>query len=111
MPADKLAVAHNGNLINAADLRATYEAQGAIFQTSSDTEVILHLLANPRFARAPDPLACVLRELRGAYCLLFIFPDRIEATRDPFGLRPLCIGRMEDGSYVCGQRDVRAGHC
>jgi amidophosphoribosyltransferase len=96
----QVAVAHNGNLINAAELRAAYEAQGAIFQTSSDTEVILHLLANPRFASAPDPLACVLRELRGAYCLLFIFPDRIEATRDPFGLRPLCIGRLDDGAYV-----------
>jgi len=96
----QVAVAHNGNLINAAELRARHEAQGAIFQTSSDTEVILHLLANPRFTEKPDPLAGVLGELRGAYCLLFIFPDRIEAVRDPYGLRPLCIGRLVDGTYI-----------
>lgn len=96
----QVAVAHNGNLINAAELRREREAQGAIFQTTSDTEVILHLLACPQFADLPDPLAAVLRSLRGAYCLLFIFPDRIEAARDPYGLRPLCIGRLDDGAYV-----------
>ncbi|MFQ5430169.1 MAG: amidophosphoribosyltransferase [Phycisphaerae bacterium] len=96
----QVAVAHNGNLINAADLRAEHEARGAIFQTSSDTEVILHLLASPKFADLPDPLAAVLRELHGAYSLLFIFPDRIEAARDPCGLRPLCIGRLAGGALV-----------
>lgn len=96
----QVAVAHNGTLINAARLRADYEAQGAIFQSSSDTEVILHLLANPTFANSPDPLAGILRELRGSFCLLFIFPDRIEAARDPFGMRPLCVGRKENGTYV-----------
>ncbi len=96
----QVAVAHNGNLVNAPELRARHEAQGAIFQTTSDTEVILHLLANPQYANTPDPLAAVLRELKGAYCLLFIFPDRIEAARDPFGLRPLCVGQMESGAYV-----------
>lgn len=96
----QVAIAHNGNLINAAALRRKYEEQGAIFQTTSDTEVILHLLASPAFADAPDPLAAVLRELQGAYCLLFIYPDRIEAARDPYGLRPLCLGRLEDGVCV-----------
>lgn len=96
----QVAVAHNGNLINAPQLRAEHEARGAIFQTSSDTEVILHLLASPGFADTPDPLVGVLRELRGAYCLLFIFPDRIEAARDPYGLRPLCLGRLADGTHV-----------
>ncbi len=95
----QVAVAHNGNLINAGELRLLHEAQGAIFQTTSDTEVILHMLANPVHSDAPDPLASVLRELQGAFCLLFIFPDRIEAARDPHGLRPLCIGRMESGHY------------
>jgi amidophosphoribosyltransferase len=95
-----VAVAHNGNLINAAQLRAEQEGRGAIFQTSSDTEVIPHLLANPAFRDQPDPLAAVLRELRGAYCLLLIFSDRIEAARDPQGLRPLCIGKLENGTYV-----------
>lgn len=96
----QVAVAHNGNLINAAQLRLERESQGAIFQTTSDTEVILHLLACPQYAESPDPLASVLNALRGAYCLLFIFPDRIEAARDPYGLRPLCIGILEDGCYV-----------
>lgn len=96
----QVAVAHNGNLINAAELRADYEARGAIFQTSSDTEVIVHLLASPEHAQAPDPLASVLRELRGAFSLLFIFPDRIEAVRDRHGLRPLCVGRLNGGIYV-----------
>jgi amidophosphoribosyltransferase len=96
----QVAVAHNGNLINAAELRRSHEAQGAIFQTTSDTEVILHLLANPLHATAVDPLVSVLRELRGAFCLLFIFPDRIEAARDPHGWRPLCIGRLADGTFV-----------
>ncbi|MFH1419914.1 MAG: amidophosphoribosyltransferase [Planctomycetota bacterium] len=96
----QVAVAHNGNLINASALRARHEALGAIFQSSSDTEVIVHMLASPTYADSPDPLAAVLRELSGAYCLLFIFPDRIEAARDPYGLRPLCIGRLENGTYV-----------
>lgn len=96
----QVAVAHNGNLINAVDLRHQYEARGAIFQTSSDTEVILHLLASPDYGGQNDPLAAVLRDLRGAFCLLFIFPDRIEAARDSYGLRPLCIGKMEDGTMV-----------
>lgn len=96
----QVAVAHNGNLINAAALRSALEGRGAIFQTSSDTEVILHLLASPAHAHAADPLAAVLRELRGAFSLLFIFPDRIEAVRDPHGWRPLCIGRLADGAYV-----------
>jgi len=96
----QVAVAHNGTLINAAELRSQYEARGAIFQTTSDTEVILHMLASPTHAKAPDPLASVLRELRGAFCLLFIFPDRIEAVRGSQGLRPLCIGRLSDGTNV-----------
>lgn len=96
----QVAVAHNGNLINAVELRHRHEARGAIFQTSSDTEVILHLLASPDYSGQPDPLAAVLGDLRGAFCLLFIFPDRIEAARDTYGLRPLCIGRLNDGAYV-----------
>ncbi len=96
----QVAVAHNGNLINASRLRRRLEARGAIFQTTSDTEVILHLLASPEHIQEPDPLAAALRELQGAYCLLFFFADRIEAARDPHGLRPLCIGRLTDGAYV-----------
>jgi amidophosphoribosyltransferase len=96
----QVAVAHNGNLINAMLLRDEYEAYGHIFQGTSDTEIIVHLLAKPTHISKPDPLAHVLNHLQGAYCLLFLFPDHIEAARDPYGVRPLCLGRLEDGAYV-----------
>jgi amidophosphoribosyltransferase len=93
-------VAHNGNLINAALLRDEYQAYGSIFNTTSDTEIIIHLLAKPTHQAKPDPLAHVLNHLQGAYCLLFLFEDRIEAARDPYGIRPLCIGQTEKGCYI-----------
>ncbi len=96
----QVAVAHNGNLINAALLRDEYEAYGSIFKSTSDTEVIIHLLAKPTHVSNPDPLSHVLNHLQGSYCLLFLFPDRIEASRDPYGIRPLCIGQTEKGCYV-----------
>jgi len=96
----QVAVAHNGNLINATLLRDEYEAYGSIFNTTSDTEVITHLLAKPTHVSNPDPLAHVLNHLQGAYSLLFLFADRIEAARDPHGIRPLCIGQTEKGAYV-----------
>ena len=94
------AIAHNGNLINASLLRDEYEAHGSIFKSTSDTEIIIHLLAKPTHVANPDPLAHVLNHLQGAYCLLFLFADRIEAARDPYGIRPLCIGQTEKGSFV-----------
>jgi amidophosphoribosyltransferase len=94
------AIAHNGNLINAGLLRDEYEAYGSIFKSTTDTEIIAHLLAKPTHVAKPDPLGHVLNHLQGAYCLLFLFPDRIEAARDPYGIRPLCIGRTNEGAYV-----------
>ena len=96
----EVAVAHNGNLINAALLRREYEEHGAIFNTTSDTEVIVHLLAKPGHCDKPNPVAHILTHLQGAYSLLFLFPDRMVAARDPFGLRPLVLGRMENGAIV-----------
>ncbi len=96
----QVAVAHNGNLINASLLRDEYEAYGSIFNSTSDTEIITHLIAKPTHISKPDPLGHVLNHLQGAYCLLFLFADRIEAARDPYGVRPLCIGRTQNGSYV-----------
>lgn len=96
----QVAVAHNGNLINAALLRAEYEEHGHIFQTTGDTEIIVHLLAKPTHLTKLDGIAHVLNHLQGAYCLLFLFPDRIVAARDPYGIRPLCIGRLDGGAYV-----------
>jgi amidophosphoribosyltransferase len=96
----QVAVAHNGNLINAALLRDEYEAYGSIFKSTCDTEVIIHLLAKPTHVCKPDPLAHVLNHLQGSYSLLFLFPDRIEAARDPYGIRPLCLGRTKEGACV-----------
>ncbi len=96
----QVAVAHNGNLINAMLLRDEYEAYGSIFKSTSDTEIIIHLLAKPTHISKPDHIAHVLNHLQGAYCLLFLFADGIEAARDPYGFRPLCIGQTENGSYV-----------
>jgi len=96
----QVAVAHNGNLINAVRLRDEYEAYGSIFKSTSDTEVICHLLAKPTHVSNTDPLSHVLNHLQGAYSLLFLFADRIEAARDPFGIRPLCIGQTDKGCYV-----------
>ncbi len=91
----QVAVAHNGNLINGAALRAHFEEQGHLFHTTSDTEVVVHLLASPQQQKAPDPVAATLRRLQGAFSLVFLFPDRIEAARDPWGWRPLVLGEIE----------------
>lgn len=96
----QVAVAHNGNLINASLLRDEYEAYGSIFKSTCDTEIIIHLLAKPTHVSKPDPLGHVLNHLQGAYSLLFLYDDRIEAGRDPYGVRPLCIGKIPNGAYV-----------
>jgi amidophosphoribosyltransferase len=95
----QVAVAHNGNLINAPLLRDEYEAYGHIFKSTNDTEIITHLLAKPTHVTKPDPLGHVLNHLQGAYSILFLFADRIEAARDPYGIRPLSIGKTKDGYY------------
>ncbi len=102
----QVAVAHNGNLINAGALRKQFEQSGHLFHTTSDTEVIVHLLASPEQQRAVDPLAATLRHLEGAYSLVFLFPDRIEAARDPWGWRPLVLGRLPDGRHVVASETV-----
>ena len=97
------AVCHNGNLVNAAALREDYERHGRIFTTTSDTEIILHMLADLEFREQPDPLAAALRALAGSYCVLVLYPDRIEAARDPSGNRPLCLGRIGDSWAVASE--------
>ncbi|HEV7298963.1 MAG TPA: amidophosphoribosyltransferase [Tepidisphaeraceae bacterium] len=95
-----VAVAHNGNLVNATLLREQYEEHGHIFQSTTDTEVIVHLLAKPTHINKHDPLPHVLRHLQGSFSLLFLFPDRIEAVRDPWGFRPLSLGKTAAGQWV-----------
>lgn len=94
-----VAVAHNGNLINAQLLRKQYEEHGHIFQSTTDTEIIVHLLAKPTHVEKHDPLPHVLKHLQGAFSLLFLFPNRIEACRDPWGVRPLALGKTADGHW------------
>lgn len=94
-----VSLAHNGNLVNAQELRREMELQGSIFSTTSDTEVILHLLARHSGARVEDALMDVLPRVNGAYSLVALTRDRLIAARDPHGFRPLCLGRYRD-SYV-----------
>ncbi len=94
----QIAIAHNGNIINAPLLRKEYENNGHIFHTTCDTEVIIHLLAKPEHIEKSDPLGHVLRHLQGAFSLVILRPGVVIAARDPFGIRPLCIGEL-DGYY------------
>ncbi len=94
-----LSIAHNGNIVNAGELRAEFEAHGAIFQSTMDTEVILHMLAATHKNSLVDRLKEVLPQLKGAYSLVFLTETRMIAARDPFGFRPLVLGK-KDGSYV-----------
>src|SRR5580692_3922300 len=89
-----IAVAHNGNLTNALQVRARLESQGSIFQTNSDTEVIVHLIALSREHTLPEAIADALRRVEGAFSLVVMSPDRIIAARDPRGFRPLAMGRI-----------------
>ena len=91
----QVGVAHNGNLVNGGALRDLFVQRGHLFHTTSDTEVMIHLLALPEQQRSPDPLAATLRRLQGAFSVVFLFEDRIEAARDPWGLRPLVLGWLE----------------
>jgi amidophosphoribosyltransferase len=89
-----MALAHNGNLVNAQDIRHRLESQGSIFQTNSDTEVIVHLIALSKEQTLPEAMADALRRVEGAFSLVMISPDRIFAARDPRGFRPLAMGRI-----------------
>jgi amidophosphoribosyltransferase len=89
-----IAVAHNGNLTNAIDVRGRLERQGSIFQTNSDTEVIVHLIALSHEQTLPEAIADALRRVEGAFSLVVMSPDRIIAARDPRGFRPLAMGRI-----------------
>jgi amidophosphoribosyltransferase len=98
----QVAVAHNGNITNAALLRRELEAHGSIFQASSDTEVVLHLLARSDHRTLEGALREALIELEGAFSLVFLAEDRVIVARDPHGFRPLAMGRLplEDGGYA-----------
>jgi amidophosphoribosyltransferase len=95
----RLAIAHNGNLTNAAQLREELEARGQIFQTTVDSEIILHLLAQPHMSGTDNSLVQSIRRLEGAYSLAIMTETELIGVRDPQGFRPLCIGKLDTG-YV-----------
>ncbi len=89
-----IAVAHNGNLTNAMQVRARLESRGSIFQTNSDTEVIVHLIALSKEQTLPEAVTDALRQVEGAFSLVMMSNDRVFAVRDPRGFRPLAMGRI-----------------
>src|SRR5262245_13006867 len=91
-----LAIAHNGNLVNAGEIRERLESGGSIFQSSADTEVIVHLIAHAREGDTVERVISALKQVEGAYSLLFETESRLIAVRDPHGFRPLCLGRLRD---------------
>ena len=98
----KMAIAHNGNLSNAAELRSALELSGAIFHTSSDTETIAYIVTKERLT-APsieDAVSRAMNVLDGAYSLVLMSPQKLICARDPYGFRPLCYGKTADGVYV-----------
>lgn len=93
-----LAVAHNGNLVNAGQLRTAFEYRGAIFQTTTDSELIAYAIAQERLRcpSAEEAVCQALKGLRGAFSLIVMSPQKLIAARDPWGFRPLCMGRRGD---------------
>jgi amidophosphoribosyltransferase len=98
--AGQIAVAHNGNLVNYEELKSDLERKGALFQGSSDTEVIVHLLAHQRDGSVEERIRGALANVRGAYSLLFLTEKGVVAVRDPLGFRPLVLGRLRNGATV-----------
>jgi amidophosphoribosyltransferase len=99
----KVALGHNGNLTNAADWRRKLEHKGSIFQTNSDTEVIVHLLARSQARNLSGALGDALNQVEGAYSLLVLTTDELIAVRDPRGFRPLNLGKLGDAWLVASE--------
>ncbi|NIO05167.1 MAG: amidophosphoribosyltransferase [Proteobacteria bacterium] len=98
-----LAVAHNGNLTNASRIRDELEAYGSIFQSTMDTEVIIHLIAQSRERSLADRVVAALQQVQGAYSLLFLNEEELIAVRDPNGFRPLALGKLDDAYVVASE--------
>ncbi|HEU0105880.1 MAG TPA: amidophosphoribosyltransferase [Vicinamibacteria bacterium] len=98
-----IALGHNGNIVNASILRHELEAAGSIFQSTSDTEVVLHLYARSHRETLEDAIAASLSKVMGAFSLLFLTKDALVAARDPWGFRPLVIGKLEGATIVASE--------
>ena len=99
----QVAIGHNGNLVNAAALRREFEKAGAIFQTSMDTEVIVHLFARHYVQKQEAGLAECLNRLKGSFALLILTPDEMIAVRDPHGIRPLSLGELNGAPVIASE--------
>jgi amidophosphoribosyltransferase len=98
-----VAIAHNGNLTNAGLLRDELEAKGQAFQTTVDSEIILHLMAQPTLKGVPNNLVQTMRRLEGAYSLVIMTETDLIGVRDPYGFRPLCIGKLGEGWVLASE--------
>ncbi|MCB9495886.1 MAG: amidophosphoribosyltransferase [Fibrobacteria bacterium] len=98
-----LSIAHNGNLYNARDLRGKLEELGHIFQSTSDTEVLFHLTARHPAPSLEEAIKSALLQVKGSYCITMLAPDRLMAARDPMGIRPLCLGRLDKAWVVASE--------
>ena len=99
----QMAICHNGNLVNATELRDELVRQGSIFQSSTDTEVIVHLYARSKAASIEDAVIEAVSQVQGAFSLAMMTRDRMIAVRDPHGFRPLALGRLGDAVVVCSE--------
>jgi len=99
----QIAICHNGNLVNAGELREQLVRQGSIFQSSTDTEVVLHLYARSRAATIEDAIVDSVSQVQGAFSLVMMTKDRLIAVRDPHGFRPLALGRLDNAFVVCSE--------
>lgn len=99
----QIAVGHNGNLVNAREVRDELVRSGSIFQTGSDTEVILHLYARSKAPSVEEAITESIAQIRGAYSLVLLTKNRLIAARDPHGFRPLALGRLGDAWIVCSE--------
>ncbi len=95
-----VALAHNGNLTNAKSLKQKLEDEGAVFQSNSDTEILIHLIRQKQDLDFIDALKASLNEIHGGFAFVILRKDQLIAALDPNGFRPLCIGRLSDGGYV-----------
>jgi amidophosphoribosyltransferase len=99
----QIAIAHNGNLTNASQLREELESRGSIFQTTVDSEIILHLMAQPSVNGHENNLIQTVNRIEGAYSLVIMTENELIGVRDPYGFRPLCIGKLEEGWILASE--------
>ena len=98
-----LAIAHNGNLVNARQIRDALESQGSLFQTTTDSEVVLHLAARSMKKGLEEAMVDTMKQVKGAYSMVIMTQDTLIAMRDPHGFRPLCLGRLHSGYVVTSE--------